>query len=91
MAKLRLEISQEEVERRTKEYESLTGRHKPRLGLKKWMAREISSALSKATSIRGGYAVADTLRPIIEAELEVLGYAKETHVQCDECRDEGLL
>jgi hypothetical protein len=82
VAKLRLEISREEVEQRTKQYESLTGRHKPRLGLKQWMAREISSALSAATSMRGDYAVADTLRPVIEAELELwLSPAVREHEQ----------
>jgi len=70
VAKLRLEISPEEVEQRTQQYRSLTGRSKPRLSLKEWIAREIASGMSAATSVRGGYAVAATLRPVIEAELE---------------------
>jgi hypothetical protein len=64
MAKLRLEISKEEVEQLAKEYASLTGRRKPYLGHKEWMARALAGHFSQSWS------VVATLRPVIEAELE---------------------
>ncbi len=61
--KLRLEITDGEIQELKLRYHMQ--KHKPRLDLEGWTAREIARELSAVTS----WAVSDKLRPVVQEEL----------------------